>query len=102
MPRSARSVASSPARTLGEPATTPYVSDAALKRRLNLSVDAQLLARAKDSGLNLSRLFEESLATKLRQAEAQRWADDNREAIAAYNARIERDGLWHKGLTPWY
>jgi antitoxin CcdA len=86
---------------LAEPAVAAYHPDAA-KRRLNLSVDAKLLVRAKDSGLNLSRLFEESLATKLRQAEAQRWAKDNREAIAAYSARIEHDGLWHKGLTPWY
>lgn len=86
---------------LAEKAPKAYLADVP-KKRLNLTVSAGLLERAKSEGLNLSQLFEESLAARLRKSEAQRWYEENREAIDAYNARIERDGLWHKGMTPWY
>lgn len=75
---------------------------AAGKRRLNLSVSVSLIERARELGLNLSSVLEESLQMKLRKLEAERWAEENAEAIAHHNARVERDGLWHKGLTPWY
>lgn len=62
------------------------------KRRLNVSVRGDLIERAREAGLNLSELVEQSLLRRLREEEARRWKEDNREAIAAYNARIERDG----------
>ena len=90
------------AHRVSEASPAPYLPEDAPKKRLNLSVNAALLERAKDSGLNLSRLFEETLVTQLRKTEAQRWAEDNREAIAAYNERVDREGLWNRGITPWY
>lgn len=80
----------------------PLVRYGAAKQRLNLTVRADLIERARREGLNLSRVLEESLRERLRKTEGARWLAENTEAIAAYNARIERDGLWHKGLTPWY
>lgn len=75
---------------------------AAGKRRLNVSVNAKLIERARAEGLNLSSVLEESLTERLRKSEGERWLAENAEAIAHYNARIERDGLWHQGLTPYY
>lgn len=69
------------------------------KRRLNLSVRGDLIDRARRAGLNLSQLFEESLAQRLRQDEGRRWQEDNREAIKHHRQRIEREGMWNDGLT---
>lgn len=74
----------------------------ALRRAVNLSVRSDLVQAARKRGLNLSRVLEEALDRRLRLEEARRWAEENREAIQAYNERIEREGLWHKGLTSWY
>lgn len=72
------------------------------RRAVNLSVRAKLIDEARAQKLNLSRVLEEALEAKLREQRAQQWREENREAIAFHNARIERDGLWHRGLTRWY
>ncbi len=69
------------------------------KRRLNLSVRGDLIERARDAGLNLSELVEESLLRRLREDEGRRWLEENRQAIAEYNARVERDGPWNQDLV---
>jgi antitoxin CcdA len=66
------------------------------KRALNVLIDANLLEAAKKSGLKFSAVMDKAL----RQELAERWSTDNAGAIAAYNDRIERDGLWidrHRG-----
>ena len=101
MPNSPNASTGGQSPRLSESAAAPYRA-AAAKKRLNLTVNAALLERAKQSGLNLSQLFEASLSAQLRKTEAERWYAENREAIDAYNERVERDGLWNKGITPWY
>ncbi len=66
------------------------------KKALNVLIDSNLLEAAKKSGLKFSAVMDKAL----RQELALRWAADNADAIAAYNHRIERDGLWidrHRG-----
>lgn len=70
----------------------PRVVYGAAKQRLNLTVRGDLLQRAKDIGLNLSQVMEQGLTQQLRQTEAAHWQQENAAAIAAYNARVERDG----------
>lgn len=98
MPRSAYTTPKSTSSKVAE----PKVVYGSTKQRLNVTVRADLIERARAAKLNLSSVIEESLELKLRKAEAERWAEENAEAIAYHNARIERDGLWHKGLTRWY
>ena len=74
----------------------------ALRKAVNLSVRSDLVRAARERGLNLSRVLEDALDLKLRQEQARKWVEDNREAIQTYNERVEREGLWHKGLTAWY
>ena len=81
--------------TVREPQARPYLTG---KRRLNLSVSAELIERAREQGLNLSSVLEESLTERLRKAEAERWLAENAEAIAYHNARIARDGMWNRDL----
>ena len=53
------------------------------KKAVNLSVDADLLARAKEMKVNLSATLEEALRERARDEERRRWKEENREAIEA-------------------
>ena len=64
------------------------------KRSANLTISAKLLDKAKSLKINLSQTLEERLAEVVREAEAEEWLAANRKAIDAYNARVERDGVW--------
>lgn len=72
------------------------------KAAVNLSVSEVLLREARALKLNLSQFLEDGLVEHLKKQRALKWQEENREAIQANNERIERDGLWHKGLTRWY
>ncbi|MDT0634810.1 type II toxin-antitoxin system CcdA family antitoxin [Spectribacter hydrogenooxidans] len=69
------------------------------KARINLSVDESVLRDARALNVNLSQLFEQTLVERNREMRALRWQEENREAIRAYNERIERDGLWNRDLV---
>lgn len=68
------------------------------KKAVNLSVEAELLARAREVGVNLSATFEVALRVKTQEEERRRWVEENRDAIEAFNQRIERDGVWSDGF----
>ena len=72
--------------------------NAVLKKATNLSIRADLLAEAKLMNVNLSAEFEKALTEVVRKKREEQWLAENREAIAAYNRHIERDGLWSDGL----
>jgi antitoxin CcdA len=67
--------------------------------RVTIELDAESIAVAKVAGIDLSQLLVEALRRRLpnlhaaERAEAtQRWREQNREAIEAYNRIIEQDG----------
>lgn len=68
------------------------------KRPANVTISAALLARAKALNINLSRTLEDRLEELVREAEGKRWLEENRKSIDAYNARVEREGVWSDGL----
>jgi antitoxin CcdA len=59
------------------------------KKAVNLSVNADLLSRARELGVNLSEAFEGTLAELVAAGERRRWRDEAKEAIEEYNRRIE-------------
>ena len=63
------------------------------KRPTNVSINQGLLEAAKALDINLSATLERALEAEVRARRRERWLEENREAIAAYNARIERDGM---------
>jgi antitoxin CcdA len=71
------------------------------KKAVNLTVDAELLAEAKAAGINLSGVLETALKEQLKQQRWQKWREDNRAAIEASNAQLERDGLWSDKYRDW-
>lgn len=71
---------------------------AALKRPTNLSVNADLLDKARKLGINLSQTLEDRLVEVVREAEANDWLKKNKRAIDVYNERVEREEVWSDGL----
>lgn len=66
------------------------------KKAVNLSIDAELLREAKAAGTNLSGLLEAALKEQIREQHWTKWHEDNRAAIEASNAQLERDGPWYE------
>lgn len=67
------------------------------KKAVNLSIDVELLADSKASGVNLSQALEE----KLRDMRIAAWKRDNAEAIRQENEFIEKHGIWSEGARAW-
>ena len=68
-------------------------SDATPKRATNLTLNAKTLDLARELGMNISQTVDTLLAEEVQRRYWARWNEDNKEAVAAYNARIEREGL---------
>jgi len=68
------------------------------KRATNLTLNAKVLDTAKELGMNISATVDELLAAEVQRRYWQRWNEDNREAIADYNARIEREGTFSQRI----
>ena len=90
------------------------------KAELRIEIDAELLAQAKASGLDLVALAEESLRLALGKTgmaesgtpalshpvvadeeKARRWAEQNADAIEAQRQRIEQFGVFGEDLRTW-
>jgi antitoxin CcdA len=68
------------------------------KRATNLSINSDLLKRAKQHNINLSKSFEIYLNQLVREHEAKKWQEENRQAISEFNQRVEQRGLFGDGL----
>ena len=63
------------------------------KRPINLSLTSKVLDAARELGMNVSQTVDELLTEEVKRRYWARWNEDNKDAIAAYNARIEREGV---------
>lgn len=68
------------------------------RQAVNLTVDSRLLAEARELGLNLSQELAQALREAVARERRQRWLDENRAAIAAYNRHVEENGVFSDGL----
>lgn len=64
------------------------------KRATNVSVRSDLLAAARDAGINLSATLERALTDELSEVNRKNWRAENRDAIAAYNEHLEKHGAF--------
>jgi antitoxin CcdA len=64
------------------------------KRPVNLSLNAKVLDLAREMGLNISQTVDTLLTAEVTRLYWERWQHENAGAIADYNARIEREGLF--------
>jgi antitoxin CcdA len=61
---------------------------------VTLQLSDRLLSMAETIGADLSELAERLLTAEVEPQYWARWNSDNAQAIAHYNARIEREGLF--------
>lgn len=64
------------------------------KQITNVSIDREVLTKARTLGLNVSKAAEDRLAELVLQAERDAWLEENREAIEAFNRRVAKSGLF--------
>ena len=64
------------------------------KKATNLSVNSDLLNRARSLNINLSSTFESALKQVLAEQHQKQWKIENRAAIQVYNEFVEDNGLF--------
>ena len=57
--------------------------DTARKKPTNLSINSDLLSKARSLNINLSAILEKALEYELRKAERENWRKKNKKAISA-------------------
>lgn len=62
------------------------------KKPTNVSINSDLLQKAKDLKINLSATLEHALAEQLRKEQRNEWLRENAGAIQAYNQFFETNG----------
>ena len=63
------------------------------RQRINLTLDPAIVSDARELGLNLSQECEQALSHRIKEERARRWQEENRPAIQAWNAWMEKNGL---------
>ena len=64
------------------------------KKPTNLSLNSDLLNKCKAMNINLSATLEQALTEKLAKTKGAKWAEENKNAIRAYNDFIEENGCF--------
>ncbi len=75
-----------------------FATHDAPKRSANLSINGDLLTKAKALDINLSATLEQALTEALREKHREQWLAKNRTAINAYNDYVEANGVFSDGL----
>ncbi len=68
------------------------------KKSANLSINSDLLRQAREGHINLSQALEDHLVKLILEEKRRKWREENREAIAAYNRRVEAGGAFSDGV----
>lgn len=63
------------------------------KRAINVSLNKDVVAGAKEMGINISQACERGLVTEIKRAREEQWLSENQEAIEATNAWVAKNGL---------
>ena len=72
----------------------PLYNDDAPKKATNLSINSDLLRRSRALNINLSAALEQTLRAALAKSEAEKWKQENCEAIADYNGFVATNGCF--------
>ena len=63
------------------------------KKSTNISLPADLVAEAKELGVNISQAAEKGVVAELAARRRERWLEENRAAIDSNNEWVARHGL---------
>ena len=64
------------------------------KKATNLSVNSDLLKKARGLKINLSATLEQALAIQVKRTAREAWLSENREAIETLNELTNKNGLF--------
>ena len=76
----------------------PLYDANAPKKPANLSINSELLSRARELDVNLSLTLEQALEALVKRRLGERWLAENQAAIGAYNDYVEEQGVFSDGL----
>ena len=76
----------------------PTYDHDAPKKPTNLSLNSDLLSKARALGINLSASLEEALEAIVKRRLSEQWLTENREAIRSYNEHVEANGLFSDAI----
>lgn len=71
------------------------------KKPTNLSINSNLLIKARDLDINLSATLEKALESEVRQNTREQWLRDNKQALENCNELAQAHGLFadkHRGF----
>jgi len=68
------------------------------KKPANLSINSDLLSKARELNINLSATLEEALTEQLKLKQRELWRKQNAKAIQAYNRFVEKQGAFSDEL----
>lgn len=68
------------------------------RKPANLSINSDLLAKARELKINLSAALEETLIKQLKRKQRELWRQQNAKAIQAYNRFVETHGSFSDEL----
>jgi antitoxin CcdA len=71
------------------------------KRAVNVTVDENVLAEAKQLGLNLSQVLEDELRKRVKEEKTRRFQEEHRDAIEAHNRFTEKHGVFGEEFRNW-
>ncbi len=77
---------------------TMFYNKDAKKKPTNVTINSELLQKAKSHNINLSACLEATLEKELKNIEQELWERENQEAIDSYNDRVEKNGVFGEGL----
>lgn len=68
------------------------------KKATNLTINSDLLQKAKEFKINISNCLEKSLEQQVIKKQREKWQEENKQSLTQYNDRIENNGLFSDGL----
>ncbi len=71
-----------------------FYDESASKKATNLSINSDLLSKARKLKINLSATLEQALENELRATERENWLRENKKAINSLNDLAEKNGLF--------
>lgn len=69
----------------------------ARRKAVNVSMAPNLIAQAKELGINISEVSEAAIQAEIRKASLEKWKAENQSAIDNYNRRIMKSGVFSEG-----
>ena len=68
------------------------------RKPVNLTVNSDLIRKAKERKINVSSVLENALIEEIRLREQAEWKEKNTEAIEHFNKKIQKIGLFSDGM----